>query len=239
MSEAKNPPPARKIRVVVADDHAVLRTGLRLLINSQADMEAVGEAGDFGETQRVCRELRPDVLSLDLNMPGGSATATIGLLARELPELKILVLTMHDDVAYLRSSLAVGAHGFVVKKSADTELLSAIRALAAGRTFIDVDAIANSTSAATPLEAAPGEKNDVEPAASTAIATLSEREWEVFRQLAHGHTNQAIADRLALSVKTVESYRARLMTKLGCRTRADLTRRAIEAGLLTDEPHGN
>jgi DNA-binding NarL/FixJ family response regulator len=215
----------KKIRVVVADDHAVLRAGLRLLIHTQPDMETIGEAGDFGATLTVCRDLRPDVLSLDLNMPGGSATATIESLVREMPEMKILVLTMHDDAAYLKSSLAAGAHGFVVKKSADTELLSAIRALAQGRAFVDLEAIAKTAPSAAAA-----------PAASGALASLSERELEVFRQLAAGHTNQAIADRMGVSVKTVESYRARLMTKLGCRTRADLTTRAIEAGLLADKP---
>ncbi|MCE9603396.1 MAG: response regulator transcription factor [Planctomycetia bacterium] len=228
MTESSKLSTSKKIRVVVADDHAVLRSGLRLLINTQADMEVVGEAGGFGETQRICRELRPDVLSLDLNMPDGPAAPTIETLARELPGMKILVLTMHDDAAYLKSSLAAGAHGFVVKKSADTELLSAIRALAQGRAFIDLESItkAESSSAA-------------EPASDSLFASLSEREREVFRQLALGHTNQAIADRLVLSVKTVESYRSRLMTKLGCRSRADLTRRAIEAGLLTSEPREN
>lgn len=225
MTDALTASPTKKIRVVVADDHAVLRTGLRLLIQTQADMEAVGEAGDFAATQQICRELRPDVLSLDLNMPGGTAAATIEALARDVPEMKILVLTMHDDAAYLKSSLAAGAHGFVVKKSADTELLSAIRALAQGRAFIDLEAIAKTEPTAVSATGIGG-----------ALASLSERELEVFRQLVAGHTNQAIADQLGVSVKTVESYRARLMTKLGCRTRADLTSRAIEAGLLSDKP---
>lgn len=225
MSDSPSSESNKKIRVVVADDHAVLRAGLRLLIHTQPDMETVGEAGDFGATLTACRELRPDVLSLDLNMPGGSATSTIETLVREVPEMKILVLTMHDDAAYLKSSLAAGAHGFVVKKSADTELLSAIRALSQGRAFIDLEAIAKTA----PSGAAP-------PTASGALASLSERELEVFRQLVAGHTNQAIADQMGVSVKTVESYRARLMTKLACRTRADLTTRAIEEGLLADKP---
>ena len=212
-----------KIRVLVADDHAVLRAGLRLLINTQSDMEAVGEAGDFAEAVRLARTARPDVLILDLTMPGGSAVQTIERLVRECPQTRVVVLTMHDDPSYLRAALAAGAFGYVVKKAADSELLSAIRAVSQGRAFVDLDL---SGAGAVLADEAEGD------AESGRGRSLSQREREVLGLLAQGHTNQAVADRLFLSVKTVESYRARLMHKLGLGSRADLIRYAVEAGLL-------
>jgi two-component system response regulator NreC len=212
-----------KIRVVIADDHAILRSGLRLLINSQSDMETVAVAGDFSEALKVCRETHPNVVMLDLNMPAGSSARAIASLVSETPGIRILVLTMHDDPAYLRAALAAGAHGYVLKKAADTELLVAIRAVAQGRSYVNVEF---------------GSKKSVEvpqlkgSSSAAPIDTLSDREQKVFRLLAFGYTNQEIAEKLDLSVKTVESYRARLMTKLNCQTRAELTRCAVEAGLL-------
>jgi DNA-binding NarL/FixJ family response regulator len=215
-----------RLRILVADDHAVLRAGLRLLINTQPDMEAVGEAGDFPEAMRLTRTVRPDVLILDLTMPGGTGIQTIERLAAECPATRIVVLTMHDDPSYLRAALAAGAAGYVAKKAADSELLSAIRAVSGGRAFVDPE-----------MSAAQGRtvRNDnagagVAPAVPA--PRLSQREREVLELLAQGHTNQAVADRLLLSVKTVESYRARLMQKLGLSSRADLIRYAVEVGLL-------
>lgn len=204
-----------KIRVVLADDHAVLRSGLRLLVNSQFDMEVVGEAGSFPDARQVCRDLKPHVVILDLNMPGGTATKTIETLAADVPDVHVVILTMHDDPAYMRAAMAAGAHGFVLKKSADTDLLSAVRAAAQGRIFIHADVVRSAS--ASPV---------------TSLDHLSEREREVLKAVAFGYTNQEIADRIDISVKTVESYRARLMTKLQCQTRAELTRCALEAGLL-------
>lgn len=218
-----------KIRIVLADDHAVLRSGLRLLIHTQPDMEVVGEAGDFGETLRVCEQLQPDVVTLDLNMPGGTAGRTITEILHVCPEAHVLVLTMHDDPAYLRAALAAGAQGYVVKKAADTELLSALRAVAQGRAFVDVDiAKGQPADVLVQPEGKPG-------AAATPLESLSQREHEVLKLVAEGYTNQTIADKLFLSVKTVESYRARLMSKLGLRSRADLTRFALDVGILTSD----
>ena len=128
-----------KIRVLVADDHAVLRSGLRLLINTQADMEVVGEAGTFAETISAVRKTQPEVISLDLEMPGGTGVKLIETLAHDFPQTRILVLTMHHDPAYFRMALAAGAAGFVMKKSADSELLTAIRTVAKGRSFAQIE----------------------------------------------------------------------------------------------------
>jgi DNA-binding NarL/FixJ family response regulator len=211
-----------KIRVLVADDHAVLRAGLRLLINTQADMEVVGEAGTFSETVEAVRQMQPDVISLDLEMPGGTGMKLIETLAHDFPQTRILVLTMHHDPAYFRLALAAGAVGYVMKKSADSELLTAIRAVAKGRSYAQIELDTG------PLPSPAVGKSE----AATALDSLSDREREVFEMVARGHTSQAIADKLFLSVKTVESYRARLMAKLGLKNRAELTQFALDLGLL-------
>jgi DNA-binding NarL/FixJ family response regulator len=210
-----------KTRVFIADDHAVLRAGLRMLINAQADLEVVGEAADAAEAVRQAALLTPDVLTLDLTMPGGGSLKAIERLHRECPRVRVLVLTMHDDAAYLRAALAAGAAGYVLKKAADTDLLTAVRAVARGRTFVDLDM----------AEDAPP------PTGRVAAGDLSPREREVLGLLARGHTNQEIADRLYLSVKTVETYRARIADKAGLKTRADIVRYAMETGLLGAEPN--
>lgn len=214
----------KKIRILIADDHAILRSGLRLLISGQADMEVVGEAGDVEEVIRLAGSLKPNVITLDLTMPGGSGLGAIESLRKGAPSARIVVLTMHDDPAYVRSALAAGASGYLAKSAADTALIGAIRAVHRGRLFIDVES-SQAADSLSPLERAG-------PRIPAPIAALSLREREVLLLVAQGHTNQAIADRLQLSVKTVESYRARLMQKLGMTSRAELTRLAIELGLL-------
>lgn len=216
-----------RIRVLLADDHAVLRAGLRMLINAQADMEVVGEASTGEEAVRQARVVKPDVVLMDIAMPGTGGIEATGRIVRDGPRVRVLVLTMYDDVAYLRSVLAAGASGYVLKRSADTELLSAIRITHRGETYLEpslAGAVVQEALGrrARQSEAAPGE-------------ALSEREREVLRLVAQGHTNQHVADRLFLSVKTVETYRARLMTKLGLKTRADLVRYALSTGLMTPE----
>jgi DNA-binding NarL/FixJ family response regulator len=216
----------RKIRVFVADDHALLRSGLRLLIDAQNDMQVVGEAGDLVQTKRELAAARPDVLTLDLSMPGGAGMASISTIRGLFPEVKVLVVTMHDDPAYVRAALAIGAAGYVVKSAADTELISAIRAVHQGRIFVDAQLVVAPTGADALGVSSRGDSS------RAPIETLSSREREVLALIAQGHTNQAAADQMGLSVKTVESYRARLMEKLGLASRADLTRVAIECGLL-------
>lgn len=212
-----------KIRVLMADDHPILLAGLRTLIGGQPDLEVVAEVGNFPELFEKAKALRPEVITMDLSMPGGSGLAAIGKLRGEVPDSKILVLTMHDDPAYVRTALAAGANGYLAKSAADTALISAIRAVHRGRTFIDVE----SRSTDELLLKEGGGPGTLPP-----LASLSAREREVLVGVAGGHTNQAIADGLGLSVKTVESYRARLMQKLGLSSRAELTQLAIESGLL-------
>ncbi len=214
-----------KIRVFVADDHAVLRSGLRLLIDAETDMQVVGEAGDFAETIERLAEVRPDVATLDLSMPGSPGLAAINAIRQSEFTPRLIVLTMHDDPAYVRSALAMGAAGYVAKSAADSELISAIRAVYQGRVFVNVQ----SDMAAQPVATPP-------LSGAAPVDCLSKREREVLELIAQGHTNRAVADRLDLSIKTVESYRARLMEKLGLTSRADLTRFAVEQGLLSSGP---
>jgi DNA-binding NarL/FixJ family response regulator len=198
-----------------------VRSGLRLLIEAQDDMEVVGEAGAFAQTVDQVEELHPEVLTFDLAMPGGFGVAGIEKLRQRFPELRIVVLTMYDDPAFVRTALAMGAAAYVAKSAADTGLISAIRAVHEGRVFVDAQNVAET---ARPLH--------VHRSGEAPIDTLSQREREVLELVANGLTNQAAADQLGLSVKTVESYRARLMEKLGLENRADLTRLAVECGLL-------
>lgn len=210
---------ARRIRIHIADDHAVLRAGLRLLIQSQVDMEVVGESGNADQTLEQLSKSPPDVLTLDLSMPGGGGIELLKKLTAAFPALRVVVLTMHDEPEYFRAAMAGGAAGYVVKKSADTELLSAIRTVAQGRTY-------------TNCELSQDNAKSLSKSRINQLKELSQREREVLQFVAQGHTNQAIADRLSLSVKTVESYRARLMTKLSLHSRADLMQFALESGLL-------
>ncbi len=215
-----------EIRVLIADDHAVLRSGLKLLISTQSDMVVVGEAGDFISARESILNLRPNVVTLDLSMPGGNVVEVIRSLSLDVPESRIVILTMHDDVSMFRAAFAAGAAGYVVKSAADTELLTAIRTVAAGGTFINLPGNPG-------LPSAVPENHDSDN--HKALELLSARENEVLILVAQGHTNQAIADRLLLSVKTVESYRSRLMTKLNLRTRAELTQFALKTGLMQAE----
>ena len=206
----------KKIRVMLADDHAILRAGLRMLLEAQPDMAVVAEAADGEEAIRRAGGSRPDVAVVDLSMPGLSGVETLERLRREVPSTRLLVLTMHDDPGYARLALAAGASGHVIKDAESTELLAAIRAVHRGRTFVQVGSESPPTAT---LERA-------------AAPMLSPRERQVLGLLAHGHTNREVADRLSLSVKTVETHRARLSDKLGLHSRADLVRLAIELGLL-------
>lgn len=206
-----------RIRVLIADDHAVLRTGLRMLIEAQSDMRVVGEAADGPEALSQARNLEADVVLLDLSMPGPPGTVTIERLVQLDPSPRVLVLTMHDDPAYLGSALRAGASGYVVKKAADVELLSAIRVVHGGGTVVNLTR--------------PGEEAPSHEALGQA-KLLSRREVEVLRLLAQGHTNQEAADLLAVSIKTIETHRKRLSDKLGLKSRAELFRYAVESRLL-------
>jgi two-component system response regulator NreC len=216
-----------KIRILLVDDHAVLRAGLRALIATQPDMDVVAEAGDGDEAVRRAVTSRPDVAIVDITMPGGGGIKTIERIRQAVPATRVLVLTMHDLPAYLRAALAAGAVGYVVKRAADSELLAAIRDVHRGRTVLDPNLAARVVQSG--LRRRPG------PPGPGATPPLSPREREVLELVAQGFTNQQIADRFGLSVKTVETYRARLVEKLGLQSRAELVRYALDSGLLGGE----
>ncbi|HYV37833.1 MAG TPA: response regulator transcription factor [Gemmataceae bacterium] len=211
-----------KIRVLLVDDHAVLRAGLRMLLNAQPDIEVVGEAADTREALTLACATRPDVMTLDLTMPGGGSIPLIERLRQDCPQTRVIVLTMHDDPAYLRAVLAAGGRGYIVKTAADSDLLTAIRAAFQERIFVDLQLGEKNT---------PAKTESYTHGAKSLASNLSQREREVLTYLAQGHTNQEIADQLFLSVKTIETYRARLTDKLGLRTRAELVRYAQGIGL--------
>lgn len=209
-----------KIRVVVADDHSILRAGLRMLINSERDMEVVGEAAGGNEVEDVLRETTPDVLLLDITMPAGGGLKVLTAVRRLLPQVRVLILTMHEDPAYLRSVLAAGASGYVLKRAVDADLLFAIRAVHRGGTFVDPSLAQNLLP---------------QRGASSNGSLLSPRERQVLQLVAEGYTNQQVADRIFVSVKSVETYRARIAQKLSLKSRADFVRFALESGMLTPQ----
>jgi two-component system response regulator NreC len=209
-----------KIRVLLADDHAVLRAGLRLLLDAQSDMQVVGDVGDATALLAQVRAREPDLILMDIGMPGPGFAETIKRILRIQPRARIVMLTMHDDPAYLRAALVAGAAGYVVKKVADAELLSAIRAVHGGRTFIDSGRVRDDW------------RDDT---ASQGRPRISRREGQVLSLLAQGHTNAEAAARLRVSVKTIETYRARLSDKLKLKTRAELYRFAVSSGLLVED----
>jgi two-component system response regulator NreC len=216
--------------VLIADDHHILRAGLSLLINGQTDMVVVGEASDGAQAIACAKETAPDVVIMDLAMASLGGIEAIPGVRQAHPPARVLVLTMHDEVAYLRAALAAGAAGYVVKTAADSELLVAIRAVAKGRRFLDLSF--DPVAAVERPGARRGRPGDG-PAGSQEL--LSERESDVLTLLAHGHTNREAAEQLGLSVKSVESYRARLMEKLGVTTRAELVRFALDSGALSSD----
>jgi len=220
-----------KIRVLIVDDHAIVRAGLRMLINPQPDMEVVGEAADGHEALRQALEANPDVLTLDLTMPGGGGLKTLERLRQGCPQTRVLVLTMHEDPSYLRAALAAGASGYVAKSAVDGDLLAAIRSVAQGRTFVSMNLSDNGTH-----QVLGDPPTGTESPPRVPVKLLSSREQEVLKLLAQGHTNKEAGTQLRLSVKTIETYRARLADKLGLRSRADLTRYALEMGLLDPGP---
>ena len=211
--------------VLIVEDHAMVRKGLRMLLEATPDIEVVGEAGTIQEATEIAAKVSPQIITLDLSMPGQTGVGSVQRMRSAVPSARIVVVTMHDDPAYVRSAIAMGASGYVNKSAADTELISAIRAVARGRVFIDVGDAATLESILAPTAPKTGR---------SPVDTLSDREREVLRQVARGYTNQQIADELCLSVKTVESYRARLMKKLGLKERSDLVRLAIDLGLVSD-----
>ena len=216
-----------KIRVLIADDHAILRSGLKLLINSQMDMEVVAEAADGRQAIERARETAPDVALLDFSMPRMTGMQALQKILQNRGKTRVVILTMHDDAAYLRSALAAGASGYVLKRSVDGDLLSAIRSVHRGGLFID-PSLAKILVNDVLNDRAPGTRPKPEQ-------LLSDRELQVLRLVAQGYSSREIGEQIHVSAKTVETYRARLVEKLGLRGRRELVRYAVHMGLLNPE----
>ena len=212
------------LRVLIVDDHAVVRAGLKLLVDAEDDLEVVGEAGSARESIFEARTVKPDLVLMDVVMPDQSGLEAVPQLLHEHPETKVLVLSMQDDPRYVREAFAVGASGYVLKEAADTELVAAIREVAGGGRYVHPELGARLVAA----ETAERRRAEEDP--------LSDREREVLRMLALGHTNQEIAKMLYISVRTAETHRAHIMQKLRLTTRAELVRYALQHGLLEEEP---
>jgi two-component system response regulator NreC len=210
------------IRVLVVDDHAVVRSGLRALLEREEDIECSGEAGNAADAVREARYQQPDVVVLDVTMPDQSGIEALPTIRSAAPETKVLVLSMHDDPSYLREAFAAGAQGYVLKEAADTEIVNAVREVASGGSYVHPTLGARLVAAEAEAKA----RADEDP--------LSDREREVLRLLALGHTNQEIAKSLFISVRTAETHRAHIMQKLRLSTRAELVRYALTNGLLED-----
>jgi DNA-binding NarL/FixJ family response regulator len=211
------------IRVLVADDHAIVRTGIRHVLEGEPGFDVIAEASTAAEALELATSLRPDVAVLDISMPGDSGLRVAAELRQLSPETHVLILSMHDNTEYVLESLRAGAHGYLLKDTAATELRGAIRAVRRGESFFS-PAIASRLSAVVRGE--PG------GASAGALGSLTGRERQVLIGIAQGHTNREIAARLGISHRTVETHRESLMRKLGVRTVAGLTRLALEAGLV-------
>ncbi|WP_445151253.1 response regulator transcription factor [Baekduia sp. Peel2402] len=208
------------ISIVLADDHAVVRRGLRLVLDAEADLEVLAEAGTTDDALRLVKAHRPDVVVLDLNMPGSVASSLdiLPTLASDAPATRVVVLTMQEDPQYARTALAAGANAYVLKEGADSELVEAIRRAAAGEVYLNPQ-LGAKIAAAPPEPAGPPDD-------------LTEREVEILRLIALGHTNTEIGAQLFLSVRTVESHRAHIQQKLRRTSRAELVRYALDHGLV-------
>jgi len=213
---------ADPIRVLIVDDHAVVRSGLRLLLAQEPDIDPVGEAGTGREAIFQARSLKPDVLLLDVVMPDQTGLEVLPKLVHENPKAKVLLLSMQDDPRYVREAFAAGATGYVLKEAADTEVVAAIREVARGGRYVSPELGARLLAAEADAERRASED------------PLSDREREVLRLLALGHTNQEIAQQLYISVRTAETHRAHIMQKLRLQSRAELVRYAIDQKLLEE-----
>jgi DNA-binding NarL/FixJ family response regulator len=208
------------IRVLIADDHGIVRSGLRMLIDRQSDMEVVAEAGDGVEALERTQADRPDVAVLDVSMPRMTGLQAAREIRSHSPSTRVLLLSMHDDERYFLEGLEAGATGYVLKRAADTDLIGAVRMVAGGRTFLSTDA--QRALREEWLESGSAEPDD----------PLTPRELEVVKLIAEAYTNRQIAETLKLSEKTVESHRANVLSKLGMRDRVELVRYAIRRGLV-------
>ncbi len=214
-----------KLRVLLADDHGVLRAGLGSLLDAQPDLMVVGEAADAEDAVRQAQRLRPDVALVDVRMPGGGLSAARQMKA-DCPELRVLILSQYDDPVYLRQALAAGASGYALKRAGGQELLQAIRAVGRGEVYL------HPAMARVLVEESWGPR---QPAPAAPVEPLTERETQVLRLIAHGYTTAEIAAELYLSIRTVEAHKTRLMEKLGVRGRRALVQCARQHGLLDED----
>jgi two-component system response regulator NreC len=216
------------IKICIVDDHAMVRHGLMMLLNDNEDMQVIGEASEGDDAIRLSLELQPDVVLMDLSMPHGKdgLTATREL-KQQLPDISVLILTMHDDEEYLFRAIEAGASGYILKSAPHEELLIAIRLVASGNAYLYPGATKR-------LMGEYLERSNRGESGST-LETLSEREKEIVTWVAKGYSNKEIADQLVISVKTVESHKANIMEKLGLRTRPDLVKYAVKKGLMNFE----
>jgi two-component system response regulator NreC len=212
-----------QLQIFLADDHVVVREGLKALINAQPDMIVIGEAGDGQSAWQQAQVCQPDVVVMDITMPGLNGVQATAALKRVCPTIKVLALSVHDDTSYLRQLLAAGASGYILKHAAADDLIQAIRTVAAGGVYLDPVLAGHVVAGYVRVPA---------PASELLGTALSERETEVVQRIAQGYSNKEIAAQLGLSVKTVETYRARAMEKLGFESRAALVRYALEHGWL-------
>jgi len=216
------------IRIVIADDHRILRAGLKTLLSSDANLDVVGEATNFGETIQTTQALQPDILIMDIGMPGIEGLQALPLLLQGAPETRVLVLTMHEDSAMVQAYLQAGASGYIIKRAAESELIDAIYALSRGMMYVHPTLI---RSLVTPPPKA-------SPATPPKAEALTSREAEVLRLIVQGYTNRQIASALNISVRTVETHRSNIMDKLNLHSRVDLVRYAAQHGMIkmSDEP---
>ena len=217
--------PLKPTRILIADDHAILRSGLRAILGLEPDLEVVGEAKDGIEAIKLTKELHPDLVLLDIHMPRMNGLTALGALREQAPDVKVLVLTSMEEEAYMFKVIEAGGQGYVLKRAADEELLAAIREVQAGGAFVR-PAIARSLAVdyLERMEAGEEERDTYEK--------LTPREKEILGLIARGNTNQQIADDLVISVRTVETHRAHIMDKLGFKNRAELVKYAIRKGYL-------
>jgi two-component system response regulator NreC len=210
------------IRVLIVDDHAVVRSGLHLLLDAEPGIEVVAEAGNVRDAVFEARDKKPDVVLMDVVMPGQTGIEGVPLVLKESPGAKVLVLSMQDDPRYVHEAFAAGASGYVLKEAVDAEVVGAVREVAGGGRYVHPALGARLIAAEAEAKA----REEADP--------LSDREREVMRLLALGHTNQEIAQMLYISVRTAETHRAHIMQKLRLGSRAELVRHAIEQGLLEE-----
>ncbi|AWK76552.1 hypothetical protein CBI38_34875 (plasmid) [Rhodococcus oxybenzonivorans] len=210
-----------QLRVLLCDDHTIMRSGLRRILGDAADITVIGETGTAADAVEMARTEKPDIVVMDLTLPDASGITAIERIRTVSPASRVLVLTMHEDIAYLREAFAAGAAGYLVKAAADAELLRAVHDVAAGTRYVDPSMGAALVDGGT----------QPQNLAEAAVASLSERELEILRLVALGYTNPEMAKKLILSVRTIETYRSRIQQKVGLRSRAELARLAREAGI--------